>query len=247
MDYILTQTGGEVQQLLDQVTPNEQSIAAETERATLAEQAETERAQGAEANLQQQINDIISGDANVSLTASPSAVFVGEESTIDLVASTNTSATQIVIKKEGETVATGTGTGIIAQDTVTPEAVEKIFYSADFAIAGNIRTANRSVSAVVPLFYGVGAEYPAEMTKDNTPRVAGSFNYTDITTDGGDYLFFEIPEGMSLTALALVSAPADTSLSFEQIESQREGYKAYKNVEPRGAGTYTYKLTLIND
>ena len=35
--YRLSQTGKEVQQLLDQVTPNEQAIAAETQRAEAAE------------------------------------------------------------------------------------------------------------------------------------------------------------------------------------------------------------------
>ena len=82
---------------------------------------------------------------------------------------------------------------------------------------------------------------------DNTPRVPGSFNYANIATEAGQYLFFEIPDDKKLTALAVVSVPADTSLSFEQIESQREGYKAYRNVVPRGTGTYTYKLTIAND
>ena len=61
--YRLTQTGKQVQDLLDQVTPNEVAIAAETARATDAEQAlqgdlsaETTRAEGAEAALQNNIN-----------------------------------------------------------------------------------------------------------------------------------------------------------------------------------------------
>ena len=61
--YRLTQTGKQVQDLLDQVTPNEVAIAAETDRATAAEQAlqgdlsaETTRAEGAEDALQNNIN-----------------------------------------------------------------------------------------------------------------------------------------------------------------------------------------------
>ena len=257
VEYRLTQTGEEVQELLDQVTPNEAAIAKEIEDRTDADNlirsdlggdiaAEVERASGVEQNLQQQINDIVAGDATVSLAASPTAIFAEVESTITLTASTNKNATEIVIKKGGTVIGTGSGSSKVATDTVTPDAVGTIAYSAEFTISGNKRTANKSVSVVLPLYYGVGVEYPEEMTKDNTPRVSGSFNYSNITTEAGDFLYFEIPDDKKLTALELVST-YNTPLSFEAVTSQREGYKAYKNVEPRGAGTYTYKLTIAND
>lgn len=229
---------------------------AETQRSQEAESAlhdyvdaETTRSQQVENSLQQQINDIVSGDATVSLTASPTAIFADVESTINLTATTNKNASLIEIKKGVATLPGGSGSGTSksVSDTVTPDAVGTIAYVAEFTISGNKRTANRSVSVVLPLYYGVGVEYPSEMTKDNTPRVPGSFDYANIATEAGQYLFFEIPDDKKLTALAVVSAPADTSLSFEQITSQREGYKAYRNVEPRGTGTYTYKLTIAND
>ena len=275
-NFDLHQTGPELQENVDQVPVNTQDIAtevqaridgdaavtqeckaytnAETERSQQAESdlhdyvdAETARSQEIEASLQQQINDIVSGDANVNLTASPTAIFADVESTINLTATTNKNASAIVIKKGSTVIGEGSGTSKSDSDTVTPTEVGTIAYVAEFTISGNLRTANRSVSVVLPIYYGVGVEYPSEMTKDNTPRVPGSFNYANIATEAGQYLFFEIPDDKKLTALAVVSAPADTSLSFEQIESQREGYKAYRNVEPRGTGTYTYKLTIAND
>lgn len=277
-NFDLQQNGPELQERVNQVPVNTEGIAtevqariegdadvtreckaytdAEKERSQQAESAlhdyvdaETQRSQQVENSLQQQINDIVSGDANVNLTASPSAIFAEEESTINLTATTNKNASLIEIKKGGATLPGGSGSGTskTATDTVTPTEVGTIAYVAEFTISGNQRTANRSVSVVLPIYYGVGVEYPAEMTKDNTPRVPGSFNYANIATEAGEYLYFEIPDDKKLTALAVVSAPADTSLSFEQITSQREGYKAYRNVEPRGTGTYTYKLTIAND
>ena len=275
-NFDLNQTGPELQENVDQVPVNTQGIAtevqaridgdaavteeckaytdAETERSQQAESdlhdyvdAETARSQQVENSLQQQINDIVSGDATVNLAASPSAIFADVESTINLTATTNKNASAIVIKQGSTVIGEGSGTSKSASDTVTPTEVGTIAYVAEFTISGNPRTANRSVSVVLPIYYGVGTEYPAEMTKDNTPRVPGSFNYANIATEAGQYLFFEIPDDKKLTALAVVSAPADTSLSFEQIESQREGYKAYRNVEPRGTGSYTYKLTIAND
>lgn len=275
-NFDLQQNGPELQERVNQVPINTEDIAAEvqaridgdaavtqeckaytdaeTTRSQEAEAAlhdyvdeETARSQQVENSLQQQINDIVSGDATVNLTASPTAIFADVESTINLTATTNKNASAIVIKKGSTVIGEGSGTSKSASDTVTPTEVGTIAYVAEFTISGNKRTANRSVSVVLPIYYGVGTEYPAEMTKDNTPRVPGSFNYANIATEAGQYLFFEIPDDKKLTALAVVSAPADTSLSFEQIESQREGYKAYRNVEPRGTGSYTYKLTIAND
>ena len=54
--YRLSQTGKEVQQLLDQVTPNQEAIATETENREQSVSNETERAQQAEQQLQQNIN-----------------------------------------------------------------------------------------------------------------------------------------------------------------------------------------------
>ena len=61
--YRLTQTGKQVQDLLDQVTPNEQAIANEQQRAEAAEQqlqgnidAEAQARQDADGALQQNIN-----------------------------------------------------------------------------------------------------------------------------------------------------------------------------------------------
>ena len=257
-NYDLQQTGPEVQERVNQVPVNTQDIATEVQARIDGDAAvtleckaytdvENERAVGVENNLQQQINDIVSGDATVGLTASPSAIFADVESTINLTATTNKNASAIVIKKGSEAIGEGSGTSKSASDIVTPSEVGTIAYVAEFTISGNKRTATRSVSVVLPIYYGVGVEYPAEMTKDNTPRVPGSFNYSNIATVAGEYLFFEIPDDKKLTTLAVVSAPADTSLSFEQVTSEREGYKTYRNVEPRGTGSYTYKLTIAND
>lgn len=77
--YRLNETGPEVQERLDQVFPNRDNIATESERAVSEEQeldtvkanrsellAETERAQGVENNLQDQINEIVSGQTNTN-------------------------------------------------------------------------------------------------------------------------------------------------------------------------------------
>ena len=119
-NYDLEQNGQEVQNRINQVPINTQDLATEVQARIDGDAAVTQeckgytdveinRAQFVEASLQQQINDIVSGDATVSLTASPSAIFAGGMSNINLTATTNKTASEIVIKKDGMVIATGSG------------------------------------------------------------------------------------------------------------------------------------------
>ena len=81
---------------------------------------------------QAQINAILMGDAiNVSLSATPSPVFVGVQYTISLVASVNTAANSIVIKKGSTTIATGSGTSLNGSDSITPSVAGNTTYTAE--------------------------------------------------------------------------------------------------------------------
>jgi len=250
-NFDLQQTGAQVQERINQVPINESDISnievlipdEASEDNKLVDKAYVDAIDN---NLQQQIDEIVGGDATVSLAASPTTIFVSQQYNINLTATTNKNASSIKIKKAGTQIATGSGTSLSHTDTVTADATGTISYSAEFVISGVTRTASRNVTAVLPLYYGVGTSYPEEMAKDNTPRVASSFNYSGITTADGDHLYFEVPNNMKLTSLELVST-YNTPLSFETITSEREGYKAYRNTEPRGAGTFTYRLTIANN
>lgn len=192
-NYDLTQTGPELQERIDQVFPNRDNIAAEGERAQGAEQeldtnkatrqelqAETTRATTKEADLQAQIDAIVSKDATVNLADSPATIFVGTATDITLTATTNTDATAITIKRGDDTLATGSGKTLSHTDAaVTLDAPGSVVYSADFTISGLHRSTNKSVTAVYPIFYGAQADFDAaSLAQYATPTTSVARAYT---------------------------------------------------------------------
>lgn len=266
-------TGPEVQAALDQVAVNHQDILREAETRELADEtlqsnieaeaairhdddvtlqqhidAEAGTRLHEDENLQGQINEIVSGDATVSLSVSKSAVFVGEESQVSLTATTNVAASLISIS--GGNLAqpiTGSGNTLAGSDTLNPEVKGSVQYAAQFTISGVTKSASpKTVAAVYPIFVGVGADLASVVFTNLTPRTSPSGATFQKTTANGDYIFIEVPHGMSVSKLYLVGA-FDTELGIETIPTERvdaEGnaYTCYKNIEPRGEGTYNYKL-----
>jgi hypothetical protein len=205
-NFDLIQTGPELQERIDQVFPNRDNIAAEGERAQGAEQeleeakatrqelqAETARATEKENNLQAQIDAIVSKDATVSLAASPATIFVATATDIALTANTNTNtdATAITIKRGEDTLATGSGKTLSHTDpAVTLDAPGSVAYSADFTISGLHRSANKSVTAVYPIFYGAQADFDAaSLAQYATPTTAVARAYT-VTLDNTRRKFY---------------------------------------------------------
>lgn len=175
------------EQELEAAKATREELQAETARAQAAEQAlhdytdaETARATTREADLQAQIDAIVSKDATVSLAASPATIFVGTATNIALTATTNTDATDIIIKRGTDTLATGSGKTLSHTDpAVTLDAPGSVAYSADFTISGLHRSTNKSVTAVYPIFYGAQAEFDAEsLAQYATPTTAVARAYT---------------------------------------------------------------------
>jgi hypothetical protein len=166
----------------------------------------------------------------------------------------DTSASSIKIFKNGieKPISSGSDKMLPAIDTVTPSTRGNIQYYAEFVINGLTKRYPESesnfvnVQAVDEIYTGAGTTYNSgSLVAETSPHAAGSFN-KQITTADGDYLFIEVPDNFNLTSIKLVST-YETNLGFTQIESTRAGYKAYKNNDARGAGTYTYKFTIAND
>lgn len=175
------------EQDLDAAKATREELQAETDRAQAAEQslhdytdAETTRATTKEADLQAQIDAIVSKDATVSLAANPSAIFVATPTSIALTASTNTTASAISIKRAGTTIAQGSGKTLTHTDAdVTIDAPGTLAYSADFTISGLQRSASKSVAAVYPIAYGAMSDYDAEqLTQYATPTTSVARAYT---------------------------------------------------------------------
>jgi hypothetical protein len=199
-------------------------------------------------DLQNQINEIVAGGATVNLSASPSVIFVGEQKNILLSATCNKSADSIVIGKGSQVLAHGSGTSLPYTDSLTVDTPSSVQYGAQFVISGVTRNTTSNVTAVYPIYYGAGASdsiLNTDAMKINTPAVATPSFTKVITTEAGDYLYFEVPNGMrDIQKIQLYDDPAfPTDLSFTTAETSRAGYKAFKTVIERAAGTHTYKIS----
>lgn len=212
---------------------------------------------------QARINAIVLGDTiSTDIALSKSAVFIGAAQLgIKVTATMSTAADTVIIYKKigsGEyaEIARGSGSAIILSDNTTkfeytdndaaPDDYATITYKAEFIIGEYHESSTKSINTTRPVYYGAGANYVSEsLAEDTTAHPAGSFDKS-ITTQSGDHLYFEIADNMHITSLQLVST-FNTPLAFEAIASSRDGYKAYRNTEERGAGTYTYRITIAND
>lgn len=186
--------------------------------------------------LQGQIDAIIADKATVSLTASPTIAYVGEQAAITLTAKvTGATPESITIKKGSTILAADTNKSqLTATDTITPSA--NVAYSAEAVINGQAKTANATVSAVGKIYYGAGATEAAATTeapKRTSP--AGTYNVAVPTT--GDYVFFVVPGNMGVSSATMGGFPFPLD---DPATTTRDGatYKAYRSANPLEAGTY---------
>ena len=163
--YRLTQTGKQVQDLLDQVTPNEVNIAAETQRATAAEQAihgdvsaETTRAETAEAALQSNIN------SEESARIAADSVLQGK---IDDEKARAQAAEQAILGDLSDETARAEGAEATLQGNIDDEAAAR--QSADSTLQGNINAeAVARQNADSTLQGNIDAEAAARQNADST-------------------------------------------------------------------------------
>lgn len=254
VNYDLTQTGPEVQTNLDQVMPNWEAIQEEVrnrEDADLAVRrdmvaytdAEKERAQGVEAGLQSQIDEIIGGGATVNLTALPSTVFVGVGTTINLNATASVNATSISIT--GGSIAepiTGSGKALSGTDTLTPSMPGATTYTATFVITGQSRTATRNVTAVYPIYYGAGMQESdvlgvAACKASARTSPAGTYNVT--VADSAKYIWFFVPASMTPITSAKMNG---FDFPLENLDNTTDAggveYRVYRTPYTQEENTY---------
>lgn len=255
-NYDLTNTGPEVQQRLDQVPVTQQELTEEVQNridgdasvTTHCEQytdAEAQRAQAAEGNLQEQIDNIVSKDTTVNLTVSPTAVFAdGTDKVVTFVAtSTPTKATVVFDGGEPQE-----GTRLEYEVTLNSDTPTNVTKTAQFTVQGVSKgSKSASVALVFPVYYGAGQSADVLDTEAMTAHsaIATPAFTQSITTADNDFIFFEVPEDMAnITRLQLWDDPSfPTDLSIEAVETPREGYKAFRTVNSRLAGTHTYKIS----
>lgn len=191
---------------------------------------------------QAEINAILMSDTiNVSLSASPSPVFVGVAVNINLVASVNTAATSIVIKKGSATIASGSGTSLNGSDSITPSVAGNTTYTAEFAVGSTSKSTQKSVVAVYPIRTGTGASY-VEGTPLSSPKTSPAGTYNINVAQNGSYVWFNVPSSMTIHGATMsgfefpLEAPSNVTINGV-------AYKSYRSSNTYNAGTLTIVIS----
>lgn len=215
------------------------------EKAERTEAIATEKAgrETGDANLQQQIDELKSGMASLSFTATPSVVHVGTSAVIGLSATSSVAAQVIVIRKGASQIMRDENTSALKTTndlTTSDEGTSEYF--ADFTIAGIIRTLQRNVQAVHPVLYGAGGTATAATSKA-TPRTTCAGTYAVTVPANGDKVFFLLPQSMPDIAKATLNGfdfPLDAPT---QTVIGSVAYKVFASQNTYDAGMYNIVLT----
>lgn len=194
--------------------------------------------------INSRIDGIVAGGAIIVLTTTPSVVFVGEQSVINISASSDTSATAIAIS--GGNIAspvTGSGLSLSAQDSLTPQEPGDTTYSALFTIAGVQKAVTSKVKAVHPIFTGAG-DYTeaANRIQVSSPKTSPSGTYAITVATADTKAFFLVPASMSISSATMngFDFPLATAQS---VTLNGISYKLYQSANTLDAGTYTIKIS----
>ena len=189
-------------------------------------------------DLQNQINQILSDKATRNISVNPSVIFVGEQTSINVSVSC-TNATAITLRKGSTVLDTGEGTSLSYTDNNVAAGVT---YQADITIAGVSKTVSASVSAVRPIFTGVGASASAANTRQ-TARKTPTGNY-EINVLSTNYIWFVIPKTMDDIKNKATMEGYEFKLNDpEDITKDDVEYKAYRSENKIVPGTYQIKIS----
>ena len=187
-------------------------------------------------NLQGQIDTLVNKEAVVNLFATPSMVFVGDSLSINLVATTDSEATEISIRDDDTVIAEGSGTRLTCYKSIETAQPGIISFYVSFIINGIIKTTSTTVTAVYKIYYGSGTVY-TDAAIVSPARLTPKGSYNVVVIEDSQYVFFNIPTYMMLNRATMngIEFPLDnpTTVTIDYTE-----YKSYKSSNTVDAGTY---------
>ena len=189
--------------------------------------------------LQDQIDDIISDQASINITAVPNVVLINQENNISLLASTDKKASSITIT--GGNISnpiTGSGTTLLGNDSIpASESTDDVIYNASFNIIGRERNISCKVEKVYPIYYGSAASYSEiESFSIASARKTPAGNYNVVVSNSEDYVYFIVPSTMNIGKATMngldFPLQAPVSVTVEGV-----AYKYYRSSNTYDAGT----------
>ncbi len=191
-----------------------------------------------QATLKGQLESALNAD--IIFTATPDVVLIGQQSTIALAASISKAVSGITIKKGDTSLATGSGTTLLGEDTITPTEVGDTAYTAIFNNGDIQQTMPKVVSAVMPIYYGAGAAYTDAQEVASARKTPKGIYEVTVAADN-DYIWIVVPASMTINTVIF----NDYVVPMEDAEEVTIGeadYKAYRSTNGYEAGTMLLRV-----
>ena len=188
------------------------------------------------ASLQEQINQIVDNTLNIDFTLSPNIVFVGDTPTVNINITTDMTVNDILLHKDEELIASGSGTSLTYTDVNEEPLESNINYSVTCNVNSVNKTVNKTLNVVNKIYYGAGTNYTDAVTI-YSPSINPKGHY-DITVQTSEsHIYFNVPNYMDINNATLsgFDFPLDepTAVTIDNTE-----YKSYRSSNTVDAGTY---------
>lgn len=199
-------------------------------------------------DLQDQIDEMRFGAETVSVTVSPSVVFVGDSTNFSITAKSS-KAMNIKINCSGILY---NSAGKVTTYTAVTEDISFLqantsMINVEFVLNSNKKNVSASVTAVNKIYYGGAAAY-TDLTNDEhalaTPKTSAGGNYQIQVAENGMYIFWIVPATMGINKALIDNNPLG-ELPLTQTAQEVGGvqYKVYKSNNAVMAGTYNITLS----
>lgn len=173
---------------------------------------------------------------DVVINVSKDTVLAGVATSVEVSVSSEVSATAIVLKRGGVTLAQGTGQSLVFSDVLTAAEAGMVTYEAVLTIGGVERTVTVGVMAVNAVLYGMALDSSGVSTQASVRR-SPEGRYQVTAAQDGCYLFVLVPSTMEVNGITMggVEMPmeAPTGIVVGSLV-----YKCYQSSNTYQAGTY---------
>jgi hypothetical protein len=187
-------------------------------------------------SLSDKIDNLTENSLLVSLSVSPTTIFVGDSSTLVFSAKSKDSASSIIITDDnGTQIASGSGTSLVGSTTVTPSSEGVLGYSVTAVVNGTTLSAKSYVNCVRPIYYGSGTNYTDATIVAGAKQVPNG-KYTISVNSANNYIYFVVPSSMTIAKVLMngLSMPMQAT----SVQKDGQSYTAYQSVNGYDVGTY---------
>ena len=188
--------------------------------------------------IQNQINNIISNNSFIDIYVEPYIVFKNEYTKVSIRSNVESigeiEKDSHTIKRNGSIIAKNSSYGLYVDDYISSSDDQT--YTANVTINGKTKSVSATVKVVDYIYYGCGKNPSDAKNIVQNPQETPERKYIIQVTEDLSYIYFDIPENMSINSVTLNGI--EIPMKLLDI-SPRHNHKCYQSIN-----TYDRDVTL---